>query len=359
MLIRAELHNSPAVNRLVKLWSSRYTPDVIALATNPDPDLRRAIAIAASPEGRAETVAKLHEKLLDTSCKLASIQAKDLYFYLPKVLDLKEAWNLSKFANQIYLQLLEFYQNAPLVECDSAEQFWAHISTPSISAWGIPKIDMLAQILEPLLLEFQQHYLLANDWRALAFITTQFNFTNELLLKELHLVERVLIQPYFNFVEEQVALPWQRVCAAAINHSVHSPEFALVEQMLPLSKQIAATVYEQLMVWFPTHRSRRGSLDHPGIKHSCLRDLNMFQAYLWLCVLQGSLEPIEQELVALCITVMEAVGVKWEVTAQWNMFLTQEILNRVTPKQYALLRPYCDGMIAAFLDRRSQFGAIA
>jgi hypothetical protein len=81
----------------------------------------------------------------------------------------------------------------------------------------------------------------------------------------------------------------------------------------------------------------------------------MFQAYLWLCILEGSLVPIEQELVDLCVMVMTGVEVKWEMTELWNKLLAEELLARVKPEQKSLLRPYTEGLQQAFLKQRDYF----
>lgn len=125
--------------------------------------------------------------------------------------------------------------------------------------------------------------------------------------------------------------------------------------MFPASREIAQTVYQRLVQLLPNHRSRRGRLDSPGITHSCLRDLEMFQAYLWLCVLEGSTAPVEEELVDLCVMVMTGVDVKWEMTELWNQVLADELLARVTPSQQNILLPYTQGLQYAFLKERDRF----
>ncbi len=64
----------------------------------------------------------------------------------------------------------------------------------------------------------------------------------------------MLLCPYFKFVEEQVAIPWQRVCAAAAKHEQGSEALTLVAQMLPMASEISSTVYCQLLQLFPDHR---------------------------------------------------------------------------------------------------------
>ena len=175
------------------------------------------------------------------------------------------------------------------------------------------------------------------------------------MLETLTHPERILITPYFKFIEEQVALPWQRVCAAAASHPLSSPAFTLVEQMLPQSQEIAETVYLRLAHCHSHHRSRRGGLSHPGIRHSTIRDLEMFQAYLWLCVLEGSLVPVEQELVELCVMVMTGVGVSWELIQQFIQVLFDEVLDRVSSEQKCLLLPYTQEMLKAFKKEQVRF----
>ncbi|MDF5713320.1 MAG: hypothetical protein PUP93_05390 [Rhizonema sp. NSF051] len=106
--------------------------------------------------------------------------------------------------------------------------------------------------------------------------------------KKLTPVEKVLFCPYLKFMEEHVSIPCQRVCAASLQQQ-NSNALTLVEQMLPMSSEISATVYCRLIEIFLYYRSKTGFLSHPDIGHSCLRDLDMFQAYLWLCVLAESL----------------------------------------------------------------------
>ncbi|MGJ3245608.1 MAG: hypothetical protein ACFE0I_05965 [Elainellaceae cyanobacterium] len=358
MLISTHLAEIPSVKSLVKLWAERYTPDVSLLSQNQDPLVYRALVQAASQEGRIVTAAKLHEQVVETHCQFAAIQARNLHEYIPAVMDLSEAKRLTQATFHIYRELLKLYQQQSQITPPIMDKLWAVSgATGSLSAWSIPDIEDLSIAIEPALLELQERYATAKDWCTLGFLTTQLKFSNRLLLDKLDPVEQVLIGPYFKFVEEQVALPWQRVCAAAAKHDLDSPAFILVQQMLPAASDIATTVYNRLVEIFTNHRSRQGGLDNPGIAHSCLRDLNMFQAYLWLCVLAEDLAPVEKELIGLCIMVMERVGVKWELTAKWNQLLMDEIVSRVNPEHKSLLMPYVHGMQQAFYVKRTRLGA--
>ncbi len=365
MLVTVHSINTPTVKRLIKFWADRYIPNLSPLpSVGKNPESYLELVKANSPEGRALTVAKLHERLITIKCQMAGIQTNVLYAYIPNIVNLAEARRLTEFACLIYLKLLEIYQQssstvpeeqAILPATTSQETSYSPREILTRSAWGMPSIEEIAIAIQPILLEFQHQHIVSKDWRTLGFITTFLNFSNQLLSYNLTPFEKALIQPYFKFIEEQVALPWQRVCMAAAKHQISSPAFTLVEQMFPASREIAEIVYRRLVQLLPNHCSRRGKLINLEITHSCLRDLEMFQAYLWLCFLEENMAAIESELVDLCVMVLPGVQVKWEMTELWNQVLTEEIISRLTPSQKTLLQPYTKGLQEAFLKQRDRF----
>lgn len=364
VLKTTQLIKNTSVNHLINLWAKRYTPDLssFSIVKAKDPSVYTSLLEAASLEGRANTALKLHDCSVNNKCQLAGIKTNALYNYIPNVVDLKEARKITHFAYKVYRKLLEIYQQPALIATSPTEKLFALANNSqdlSLSSLGIPSIEQLATALEPLLIKLQEQHIASKDWRTLGFITTQFNFSNKLMLDRLTDAEKALLTPYLKFIEEQVALPWQRVCAAAAKHQLNSPSLSLVTQMFPLSEEIAETVYRRLVALFPNHWSRRGKLGNPDIAHSCIRDLNMFQAYLWLCLLEESMQSVEQELVILCVMVMQGVDVKWELTEQWTKVLLDEILSRLNPQQKELLLPYAQKMQQVFFDKRVEFGAIS
>lgn len=350
MLFPAYVTDTPAAQRIVSLWAERYSPRLPIGFSAHNPQLYQQFEQAASPEGRAQTTARLHVSLVVLSCEFASVQAQALHEYIPNILDLSEAKKISQLSTKVYLCLLESYQQFVPDETAALGNKSAFSQSEKLPAWRIPNVVKLANDLETILLEYQDQCIAAKDWCTPGFLTTHFNFCNQVLLNKLAFAEQIIAEPYFRFVEEQIALPWQRVCAAAAHHSIDAPVIEMVAEMLPLADEIAHAVYAQLLEDFPRHRGRRGRLNHPGVKHSCLRDLNMFQAYLWLCVLKGDLTPITNELVMLCVMVMQRVGVPWERMAQWTEYLMDEVVHRVAENYRPLVRPYTEGLKTAFLE---------
>ncbi|MBR8838973.1 MAG: hypothetical protein DSM106950_34470 [Stigonema ocellatum SAG 48.90 = DSM 106950] len=350
MLKKTDAVKTPSVRRLLNLWAGRYTINLSSLLLSQE-RFKTSFMATNSLEGRVKTTTKFKDNLLAIDCQMAWLQTKSLHNYIPNVLDFSQAKKITESALFVYDALLNIYQERPL----DIPLFRTEILPPVnnfdhtyLAIFEFSAIEKLADALEPILMALKEQHLACEDWRTIGFMTTQLKFTNKLILNQSTPIEELLLSPYLKFIEEQVAIPWQRVCAAAAKHDLDSPVFSLVEQMLPTAEQIAETVYHQLLELFPKHISRSGLLSTPTVTQSSLRDLNMFQAYLWLSVLEQSLLPVEQELVNLCLMVMETVKVKWEVLQKWNQILMDEVINRVQPEQKMILLPYTQGMQQAF-----------
>lgn len=124
----------------------------------------------------------------------------------------------------------------------------------------------------------------------------------------------------------------------------------IVQQLLPACRDIATTVYNQAAQLYPKHYSRRGGLNKPVVAESTKRDLEMFQVYLWLCLLEGKMEVMEQELLPLCLMVFPSVDVTWQLVEQMLQLLVDELLKLVPPQQKNLLLPYTQSMQQIFLN---------
>jgi hypothetical protein len=269
---------------------------------------------------------------------------------------LSESQGIAKSAGQVYEKVLSVYQQqsvtpaflAALSQADTVDL--SSNASMSLMKLGLEPsvVKQLATAVEPALEQFQKQHLSSIDRRALGFMSTQFHLSTKLVLNRLTLPEQLLVSPYFKFVEEQVCIPWQRICAAAARYPADSPTLALVAQLLPKSSEIASIVYQQATQLFPNHRSHRGELLNPRVKASSLRDIEMFQAYLWLCVLEQSMAAVEQELHPLCAMVYPSVGVTWELVDQMLKGLVDEIFARLGPESQRFLLPYTSTMQQLF-----------
>jgi hypothetical protein len=272
--------------------------------------------------------------------------------------DLVESQEIARSAGEVYQRALEVYQQQSLTPAFLAAMPQVEATDFSSDAFrslvklGLepPFVERLAIKLEPVLRKFQEQHLSSVDRRVIGFMSTQFHLSSKLVLNRLTLPEQLLVSPYFKFVEEQVCIPWQRVCAAAAKYPSNSPTLALVEQLLPASVEIASAVYNDSLQRFPNYRSLRGDLREPGVKASSIRDIEMFQAYLWLCILEQSMASVEQELYPLCMMVYPSVRVSWELVEQMLKLLVERIMARVEPEQQHLLLPYTNAMQQMFCN---------
>lgn len=339
------LSQGETVESLTKIWTNRYFPDCYQLLTsNRDLADRRMIGEILSEKGRRRTAQKLNKKNITEQCSLAAVRARKLYSD-DTAETFKPTSHLAKLLSRIYFQLLDIYQETTLIVMSSRDVEGEHPLESSPSSWGIPDINTLATALSPLLSELQEWNQSSDNWKTIGFATTQINLSNALLLEQLTDVEQVFMRCYFQFLEEQVALPWQRMCTAAVAYTPSSPLFLTVERLLPMATDIAEAVHSRWSHSFPNYAGRRGSLTSPAIRHSSIRDFEMFQVYLWLCCLEKNLTYIEQELSAICLVVYGALDIPWKMTVDGTILLMHEILGRLEPHEEELVSPYAQAMI--------------
>ena len=341
-----------SVEHLLKLWQQRYIQDLLSLYSE-DFSTYCLVVRASLPEGRISTVTKLNNKIFDANSEMTWVQAKKLYNYIPNILDINEARQITEFTFRVYQKLLKIYQQQSFPNTFFSLE---HEPEDILSKLNIPDMDSLADALEPVLMMLQKQCLACKNWRCLSFMSTQLTFTNKLILNHLEPTEKLLITPYLRFIEEHVSIPWHRVCVAAAKYQLSSLQLNILEQMFPAAPQIAESVYRQLLEFLPDFKSHNGSLNQSDITHSCLRDLNMFQAYIWLCMLEKTLEPIEKELLPMCVVMIETFNIKWEFTQTWCELLVDKLENFVSPEDKVLLQPYTQGMKKLFFRERYNLG---
>lgn len=327
--------HSASVQRLVELWADRYVPHWPSFPVEKDFLNILELVEVALPAGRAATVAKVKRDL--NFYTDSDLQRENLSSYVPSWMNLPKVERLSQLVRQVYDKTLDIYQHPPINAI-------AQSASPILE---MPPIEQLAKELEPVLLELSEEFR-SEDLHTLGFITTSFHFCTRFAIAQLTQPELVLLTPYFKFIEEQVCMPWQRVCQAAARHHPDSQTMTLVQQMLPRTQEIAEIVYYRSAELYRTDRSCRGELNEPGVMASTIRDLNVFQAYLWLSVLEGSTAAVEQELLPLCITVFPSIGVRWKLVRQVLQLLVEELLTQVEPEQIYLLVPYTRSMLQMF-----------
>ena len=331
--------------RLADIWTARYNRSLVFVgAQSISTD---AFESAISAKGRRKTLERLSARFIKQSCRRGAIRTSDLYVCY-KDTNLGETAALAKFAIQVYAVLLQFYKTHAPRLVHVAEHNGGTGEGNSRQMVQIPEIISLVDDLEPLLSDFHTQQTIGEHWQTRSFLSTQLSFSSWFLLETLTKEEQLLLGAYFYFLEEYVSMPWHGLYKAARAHELNSLPLNLVERMLPQIAAISIKVYTQWSQLFGGYYNRRGQLDNAAVRYSSLRDFSMFQVYLWLCVLQGNLDAIEQELLVLCARVYRGIGIPWEMTVKGTSLLIDEIVSCLDAQEKALIRPYTQGMVNAF-----------
>lgn len=224
-----------------------------------------------------------------------------------------DPWKIAHDAQSLFDKALESYQADR-----SPEQFSVHIAKPC------------GQIR-------QSHT--AHDPRVLGFLSMQFHYTSQFLLEELQVGEREGIAKYLKVMDDHLYMPLQRSYEAAGNQPWDSAILHAVQQLLPVSTSIAEMIADQVAAINPGYQCYTGSLDHPDVRISSIRDIEMFQIYLCLCVLEGNITAVQEELFPLCVMLYPPLKVHWNLVQQLIFFLHQEVRKRLPFDDYQVFAP--------------------
>lgn len=197
--------------------------------------------------------------------------------------------------------------------------------------------------------QIRRHYT-ATDPRILGFLSMQFHYTGQFLLEELTPIERGLVSSYFKVMDDNLYMPLQRSYEAAAQHPYGASVLKAVQQLLPVSTRIAEFISLEVAEKNPNHHCYTGILSDPVVNISSIRDIEMFQIYLCLCVLEGNIASVQQELFPLCVMLYPPLNVQWELVRQLVQLLGQEITKRLPPESTLIFKPY----LKAFRDMFSE-----
>lgn len=312
-----EKHSSNTVASFAQQWAKKYVQTV-------DGDLPKSDGATLSHHRRKTAVAQRLENAehLRHSLRLAVSQAwSKTEMILAEAIkqnqiepQLVNGWEIAADAHKIYERVLEFYADG---------------ETP----------EALSAALGKELLHLTQSYR-TPDPRVLGFVNLLFHHTGLLLLQEVPDFEQTLFWNYIKVIEDHLNMPLVRFYEAAGTHSPDSPAFLAVRQLLPYMSEIANLVSSRIQKMYPNYRTFSGKLSDEILHISSLRDIEMFQVYLWTCVLEGNLSAIREDLFPLCVLLYPALKVDWELVRQMLYLLAQEISGHLSEDARSLFVPY-------------------
>ncbi len=215
-------------------------------------------------------MAKFIESHLVADCAFAGIEVQKMCLKAGEGLQLEEARQISHHIAGLYRQLLAVYVEdfvfSPLLgKLDTIDSDEGRMAAATEI---LPKLNNLSIAIEPGLKQLQNIYLASANHRAIGFLTTQLHLTRNNILVRLDSYGKMWLSSYLKLIEEQVCMPWGRICRAATNPAVNSMALKVVEQMFPASQTIADKVYQRAVLDFPHHVSRQGRIQTVGVQAS-------------------------------------------------------------------------------------------
>ncbi len=317
--------SSTKISSLAALWAKNY---IISVTTRDAAErLRKSADLAeiTSQEGRLRTA-----KHLKQSLKLASAQA----------------WSLTEnlLAEEVRRHGIDLNVINPWqIAADSHALF-----EKALAAYGDRVTPRRLSVLVGNEFGRVRQKYTADDPRAIGFVSMQFHYTGQTLLESLSSAERLLLEPYFKVMDDHLYMPLRAAYEAAGNHSQTSPALRGVQHLLPISTRIAQEVCKQICRQSPSYETYSGSLSAPQVRTSSIRDVEMFQVYLCLCVLEDSIESVQRELFPLCAMLYPRLKVSWRLVQEMLQAIGWEMHDRLSPNDVAIFLPYLGALTEMF-----------
>jgi Phycobilisome protein len=178
------------------------------------------------------------------------------------------------------------------------------------------------------------------DPRVIGFVAMQYHYTGIQLMELLPESEQENFGSYVKILDDHLYMPLQRAYQAAGNHSSDSMALQSVRTLMPAMTRIAERVVDRVNQLYPRYRSHSGFLTDPTIRTSSIRDVEMFQVYMWVCLLEGNLHALETELFPLCVMIYPRLNVSWELVSQMTHLLRKEVATYLSPEQAKYCEPF-------------------
>jgi hypothetical protein len=225
-----------------------------------------------------------------------------------------DPWLISKDVHEVYEAALEAYANG---------------TTPQrFSVTASKKLGLI-----------REHHT-SPDPRVIGFVSMQFHYCGQMLSQEAPAGERQALQDFFKVVDDQLYMPLHRAYEAAANYEYDHPRLKAMRLAWSSITTIARSIVDRAAKAYPTYATYTGPLASDAVRVSSVRDVEMFQIYLWTCVLEDNVGAIAQELFPLCVMLYPTLRVNWELVRLMVRLLDQEIGRCVGRSNSHHFEPY-------------------
>lgn len=351
----AHTENKKNVESLAQQWAKRYVQNLQVNQSNSDSYTPLNLSDAVSSQGRKKTAQKIMEALRSASAKSWNKTEALLSTEVTRHgidANIINPWEIAADSFQIYQKTLNVYTQQAVSRplslimkladaSNTLDQQALEVHTEQVAP------SQLATVIGKDMGAIRNKYT-SLDSRLIGFVSMQFHYTSQMLIQLLEPIEQSLVGAYFKVIDDHLYMPLQRAYEAAARHNYNSVALSAVQQLLPVSTQIAQNICQKIIEIYPNYQSMSGNLSNPVVRISSIRDVEMFQVYLWVCTLEGNIAAIQQELFPLCVMLYPKLKVHWELIRQMLHFLGQEIQTHLTPAQAKTLMPYFQALWQMF-----------
>lgn len=340
-----------SIPSLANIWAKKYIQNLQPDASHQDLGSNDLDEILTS-ERRSATAAKLLQSLRFASAQ-AWVKTEDLLIGQLQshgiTSDLVDPWQIAADSRFLLEKALNVYtENSShrLVEIElNLPENNIKLSSPT----QLPNTGQLSVAIANSVGNIRRKYT-SIDPRVIGFVSMQFHYSGQMLLNSLPPMEQMVVNSYLKVIDDHLYMPLQRCYEAAANLEYDDIVLEAVRQLLPLTSKIARQVSQRILIMHSDYQCHSGLLSCPQVRVSSLRDIEMFQVYLCLCVLEHSVNAIQQELFPLCVMLYPPLKVSWELVRTLLRLLNQEMYSHLTPTYVNVFEPYLISLTEMFSE---------
>ena len=342
---------SPSVPTLANIWAKKYVQNL--QSDPPKQDIKSDnLAEILSSERRATTAENLLQSLRFSSAQAWAKTENLLMGQLQShgiSADLIDPWQIATDSRFLLERALQVYtENADprLLEINLTVDD-QKLRLESLTQ--LPTIGQLSVAIAQSVGKIRQKYT-SVDPRTIGFVSMQFHYSGQMLVNLLPPLEHLVVNSYLKVIDDHLYMPLQRAYEAAGNLEYDDIALESVRHLLPLTSEIARQVSQKTLIMHSDYQCHSGVLSSPQIRVSSLRDIEMFQVYLCLCVLEKSVSSIQQELFPLCVMLYPPLKVSWELVRTLLRLLNQEMHSHLDEQHISVFEPYLIALNEMFGD---------
>lgn len=334
-------------------WAKKYLQNLDVDFQNNEPIKTQNLNEIVSQAGRQQTAQKPRLSIRNVSLQAWKKTEKLLFKEVKKHSinsELIDPWEIAGNSFKIYEKALDVYiqQAAPrqlfmVMKLVGKEKLLSSKAFLIYTQQLAP--NQFAKTIAASLEALRQKYT-HQDLRVIDFVNMQFHYTSQMLLLLLSPLEQSLLNSYFKMIDNYLYMPLQR--AYTVADKIDCDSVALIAgHLLPSNTHITKGITQRIIKLYPIYGSYFGCLNNKKGIISNIRNMEVFQVYLWVYADKENIAATQQKLFLLRVMLYQTLKVSWEIIRQMLHLLGLEISERLNTERANILMPYFQVMKAS------------